>query len=1515
MASKVNTKFIVVLSAVLLVLAIGVGVLGAMVVFKSADDHLKRGDRWMSEGNYIEASKSYGKAVNKEPFNVAYLRKWLDAVTKSAPELDTDYRTMYQRDYLGALRQIATVLDTDPQAQRDFLEVVFRQLKLGGAGGEAWGSFIESLVPRYEQLDMTQPEAQALLRYRGLASVYRFRTLDTVDQRERSRAKDDLDRAFRADPTDMDVALARVELIAAEAMSLQRGGRPQEARERWREAFEASAEVRRRFPSAPQPLLRDAILRIEAASQAGPTNEQAQAMVAEIDAALETVARLAHDSEGVAGDETFLAQYSRASEIVGTREASQRWLDLLERLIEKSEFKEALYIEKARTLASMGRHEEAIEILTRVSSAPNLPISMEGLILRELRINAVRLQAESALALWAQAGADAKPAAMARVKQYRDQLATRVAADSSAMLRVNAQIAFAERRLDDAVDSLSQLRRLTGGRDTEILSMLARALEAQDKIGAAAQQYRRIFEMEPGNVQALLSLLNLELRAGNREEARELILAAEKLIPGNEIIERAKQMISVLEGAGLATNDPVMNVLNGSLRIRTGANADMDKAAEFIAAGVAQFPNDPRLYIEQITIEAQAGRKDRAIEFAEAAKQRFPDNPQFMQIHALLLYDDPIQARLQMIEAMEDLSPIDRTLARAGVYMGLNREEELEQELAKARAIDADNPMLLEMQFVRSLTKKDFAAARQLTQRAAALDLDGVRGQLYQARLEIAEGKAEQAVATLDRITRDSEYNLAAWRLLATAQLESGRIDDSMRSFERALSIKPDDMPTIAAYIAAMRSLGRSGDALTLARRAMTMRNADSTVGNARLELEEQVGDARYAIEQRLRRRAGDPGDRANNLALARLFIREGMREQAEQILTSMRGAGNTPDLPLALVEARFFAASGDVRRGVDVIQNEISRLPENQRGAGYVALSEYLFERQLPAEAVAALERARDTQGDLMPVDRRLGDYFFSIGDYDRAVEYYKSVIDAGSDRDSVVSKRLVEAHLRTGRLDEAERVLARIEGAGGPDVQVLLLRSQIALDRQQPLEARRLLDRAIEMDPRSTLAFIKRAQLGFADDSQFAAVLRDLRQASQLQPENLVVRRMLSQLFLRRGRVNEAIDELAQAVRARPENDSIRYEYIRLIGQHGTTDQMLAAIQQAVADRGEQAPQWFMMAGDALLASGDSARATQLFERAYAGAPSPSTLSRLIDAYLNARPPRTQQAAQALAGFNASTSQQQLFAALLRARVEAAAGNQRAALQLFAQTWQASAESPAATRLWFEQTRTAFGQNTRDMLAFIDQLPAQTEQGPTPTATVILASMRSSDPSQAVSALDSLAGLERRTDDPGTLLELARVRGQILYVQGDFAAAAQSYRDGLRLAPDDVELNNNLAYTLAKQLRQPQVALPYATKASELAPFNANVLDTLGVIYMLLGRNTQADATFARALDSATSDLDRVPIHAHMAQIKQKLGDTAAASRNARLAVQLGEATPGAEQLYREEINEARRIASGGQ
>lgn len=1514
MAAKVNVKFVIILSAALLVVAGGVGVLGAMVLFRSAEDNIRRGDEYAAQGDYMEAAKSYAKAVNKEQFNVEYLRKWADAVRQCTPETDVEYRTMYFGSYLGALRQLAVVERTNPETQNEYLAALYRQHRLGNATADAWGSFIEQVNTSIENLDMAQKDAQRLLRYRGLASVFRIRTLESVDAAERARAADDLDKAYAADPSDLDVALAKVELISAEAAALFRAGRARESDARLTDAFEALERVDRNHPGSPRVRLQRMLLTLERSSRSNDRGDQA-AVADSFRQGLSEVFDLASNAAGSSSslDEQFVQQLARAAVLARSEELNQKWISLLDSFIALRPDHAAFRVERGKALAAIDRHEDAIAQFEQVVQMPDLPVSLEGLLLRQLRNEARRQQVESALVLWSRASGDeAKAQAMARVKGYRDDLARRVPADSAPVLRSDAQIAFAERRLDDAVSALARLRNTEGGDDVETLMMLGRALTAQRKIGAAAEQYERVFERDPNNVPALFALIDLEIQARNLDRVRELLAEAERLVPNDPTINRTRRLLQAQSSGVASDTDPVRALLNYSFHQRTKTPPDYAAAIREVEAAIPQFPDDPRIVLERVTLEAQTAGREPALALVKRYRERFPDNPQLAQLEITLAYENPLDARLHLINDSE-LSEGQKAIARAGAYLSFNQPEKADAEIARAKAELPDEPSVLELEFIRAIDGKNFTLAQSIAQRAAALNADGVQGQLFQARVELAQDKHDLAVATLDRVVRADEFNVPAWRMLGQAHLQLGRVDEALRAYNRALEIKPDDMPTVVANIAALTSVGRGPDALQLARRSSEMQTADASLLFARIDLEERFGDIRYAIDQRTRLRATNPEDRSNNLSLAQLFIRDGRLDEAQTLLDSARIDNGAPDMGFALIEARLLATRNRLDDAVARIEREIQRLPENRRGDGFVVLAEFLIERQRPEDAVEALERGRSAQGPLMPIDRRLGDYAFSVGDFEKAVESYRRVMDAKADRDGLVAKRLAEAHLRLGQLDSAERVIAAVESQYGADDQTIILRSQIALDRQNPLEARRLLDSAIERNPRNALAFIRRAQLGFTDDTQYAAVLRDLRQAVQLQPDNITVRQLLSQLFIRRNRVNEAIDELAQAVRSQPANDTLRLEYVRLLGQHGTPDQLIAAIQQAVSERGEAAPQWFTLAGDSIASAGDVNGAIRMYEQAHRVAQNPQSLARLVQAYLGARPPRLEQAAQALNGFNAATPDQQFMVALLRARVEAVAGNARPALQLLAQTWPHSGDHPAKTRIWFDQARAAFGSNMADFLAFVDQLPPQTPQGLNPAAKVILATIRSGDPAQAVSALQTLVGIEDETSDPETLLALARVRGQINYILGDYRAAADAYRQGLTLSPDDPELNNNLAYTLAKHLRQAQTALAYATKASEASPLDANILDTLGLIYLQLNRSAQADATFQRALDAARTDLERVPILAHLAQSKKLLNDQAGAMTFARRAVDLARTTPGADQLYSTEIEEAGNIAAG--
>ena len=88
MASKVNVRFVVILSVALLVAASGVAFFGYTVLANTGADHERRGDELMAEGNYSEAALAYGKAVFKDQGNVRWLENWRDSLSEMTPGTD-----------------------------------------------------------------------------------------------------------------------------------------------------------------------------------------------------------------------------------------------------------------------------------------------------------------------------------------------------------------------------------------------------------------------------------------------------------------------------------------------------------------------------------------------------------------------------------------------------------------------------------------------------------------------------------------------------------------------------------------------------------------------------------------------------------------------------------------------------------------------------------------------------------------------------------------------------------------------------------------------------------------------------------------------------------------------------------------------------------------------------------------------------------------------------------------------------------------------------------------------------------------------------------------------------------------------------------------------------------------------------------------------------------------------------------------------------------------------------------
>jgi tetratricopeptide (TPR) repeat protein len=123
--------------------------------------------------------------------------------------------------------------------------------------------------------------------------------------------------------------------------------------------------------------------------------------------------------------------------------------------------------------------------------------------------------------------------------------------------------------------------------------------------------------------------------------------------------------------------------------------------------------------------------------------------------------------------------------------------------------------------------------------------------------------------------------------------------------------------------------------------------------------------------------------------------------------------------------------------------------------------------------------------------------------------------------------------------------------------------------------------------------------------------------------------------------------------------------------------------------------------------------------------------------------------------------------------------------------------------------------------------------------------------------------------------------------YLSGQqYEPAATAYEAAIKADPNNVEALNNLAFVAADELKQPQRALEPATRAAQLRPDNAAVLDTEGWVNFLVGNNDKAKACLRQSL---LKDESSSPTYLHMAHVLFKAGDKQEALEHLKRALEL--------------------------
>ena len=1508
MAAQVNKKFIIILSATLFAAFVGVAWVASTVFLKSASDLAGLGDAKMAEKDYKGAAELYSRAVNKEQSNVEYLNKWIDSLEKAIPNTPSEFGEYYGF-YMAAHRQLALVSRGQFDIQRKYLDLFKSEIdgmEFNRGANDGMIRETESLLAHYQSPGsdaLTDPKANVLRRYRGIAWVRIIERTPDLKPEVVERAREDLEAALAQDPDDVECAITLEGWHTIQASRLETAQKLDEAKAAREKAAQVIATLAQRRPGHPWVetyALRD---ELEATRQSlrGVTDlaQLRDATTAFRERTRTSIEKIASGILALPEGEATMALLSRlraAEEIVDPTANGARTEEVVRALIVKRPDDAELLLLRADLLASRQAYDEAISQVQAVIDLPPKPVGAAGVRLFGLRTGARYLQALWAGKAWEHASVTGKDEATLTeaaklAKAFREKFAAEERPDSPRLMLIDAMIALMDKQYAAANRLLDNYIRLTGGNDAEALWLGAQVAYNVQQTGRTKELLRQYMAVRPSDLRAMLSFADLCASLQQWSEAKAGYEAFLRLVPENQDVAQRLERVKVAMGEARSDNPVTQALIDADKMTRdlAGSPDAHTRIQDFLRQAAARHNQDPQLVTALAMAHMRVADREGALRAIEAGLAVHPDNAALKALKISAENPDRIAAQMALLDA-QDMTPLDRVLTKYSITREAGRRDMMKDFRDEAARLGPDDPRVIEILFMDALEEKRFDDAQRITDRAQKDDLDRAQGRTFRARLMATQGNAAGAVTLMEEVVKAGGAAPEAWRLLGRMQQGMGRSVEAVRSYQEAMKLRPNDVPTIMDLLNAMISTGRLDDALKLARENERYARGNLDFVNVLLGLEADIGDKAKAPQRRQDIARAAPENRDNLMALAAHHMQLQQWTDARARIDQVRRLSD--GLDAVSMDAAWHYAQKDVAKGRKVFDDYIAALDQtNLTSEPFMALAQFLYGQNDPEGAIAALAQGKSKQSPkTLEIDKATSDLLFQMGDWARALEASAAVVSGNADTaERLYQKRSAECQIRLGKFAEALETLNTVAAGRDPDAITLLLMADAKQGMGDPRGRKELLDRAVSKFPEDPTVFFRRGEMLLEDPKQYRDAVADFSRVVQLSPDNWFALRMRAQAHLQGGSLDDALRDLRQAARVAPRNDDLVYGLVRDMVAMGRTSEAIEVANDVIGRRQGEA--------NALAAFGlvfynakQWAQAQTYLRRAFEADKNTAIVQRYLDSLLNAEPPDLVQAEIALKTVDDRVSSNP---GLLMAYSKLRHGQGRStdmaqfaiqAMRLLDQ------ENPGQMLSWFNDMRRLLPEPGR-LLTFIER----TEQlGISPAWMAYFRGDLMTQQKADTALFEQGLGLFRSqldaTNRPIAMLSYRRL-GSVLYADGKYPQADEVWRAGTTAFPNDVEMLNNLAYLLAKHQNKAQEALPLAEKAAQLNSSASEVLDTLGVVYTLLQNHDMAISALDRALMFAQTPQAVVQTSVHLATALQNAGRAEDAKVRIRMAIDTAE------------------------
>ena len=598
------------------------------------------------------------------------------------------------------------------------------------------------------------------------------------------------------------------------------------------------------------------------------------------------------------------------------------------------------------------------------------------------------------------------------------------------------------------------------------------------------------------------------------------------------------------------------------------------------------------------------------------------------------------------------------------------------------------------------------------------------------------------------------------------------------------------------------------------------------------------IAELKKALEQ-------DPKNIPIYIDLARVYFILNDKPAAEATLRQALTV-DPRSLPALLALADYYDVIGQSARAETHYQQALEAEPENE--AVYLQLASHYQRRARPADAEATLQKlvARKPQADTPLI--HLGDYFTALGQPEKALTNYRRATEVAPSS-TIARDKLIAHYLDTGKTTEAEALVTAIQEKDKKDLMGRFFDARVKLTRSKTDEAMTILQGVIKDNPQFAGAhhFLGAAYLQKQQLPQAKAAIAD---ALKFNPQLSDARTALAQIHLAEGSLDLALEQAQAAVQINPRNAQ-------------------AAI----------------VAGTAYLRKGDLAKSRKVFETITKAAP-----KEPIGPYnlgLVARSEKND--AKALAYFEeALTKRPTAIEPLLQiVAIKHAQGKTQEARERVIRQLETVPKSPLlhnlVGQLWLNARDQAQAEKSFKTAIEIDSSSLA------PYLNLAQLYYQTGKVDQSITEYETV--LAKNPNAPAALMML----GIIHEGRKEYDKAKERYDQILKLNPRFAPAANNLAWLIAEQGGNLDVALSHAQTAREQRPEDPNIADTLGWIYY----KKNASLLAAGLLKEAADKLPNEPlVHYHLGMAQAKNGDAAAAKHALQTALKLNQHFPGADE-----------------